>query len=123
MSPVVIEPAHLVGTGGAIGALLRHGLSVRVAREDFPLGTLSVNVIGSFLLGLLTFAGIGGDPLLFLGTGLCGSFTTFSSFSVDTVRLYETGKRRRAVANALGNLLGAGLALGLAWALVALVGM
>jgi len=114
-------PAHLVGAGGAVGALLRYYLILHVERDDFPLGTLVVNVLGSFVLGLLTFAGVGGDVLLLVGTGACGSFTTFSSFSFETVRLWETGERTTATANAAGNLLGALTAVGLArlvvWAL------
>ena len=82
---VTVEPAHLVGTGGAIGALCRHYVTSMVDIEGFPLGTLTVNVVGSFVLGLVTFAGLGSDILFLVGTGACGSFTTFSSFSFDTV--------------------------------------
>jgi len=115
---VNLDPAHVVGTGGAVGALLRYYVSERVDVDAFPLGTLTVNVLGSFALGLVTFAGAGNDLALFLGTGACGSFTTFSSFSFETFRLWETGERARAAANALGNLAGAGIAIGLAWLLV-----
>ena len=115
---VTVDPAHVVGTGGAVGALLRHAVRARVDVGAFPLGTLAVNVLGSFVLGLVTFAGADHELLLLVGTGVCGSFTTYSSFSYETVRLWETGERARAIANALGNLVGAGLALGLAWAIV-----
>jgi len=118
---VVLDPAQVVGTGGALGALLRHFVSERVDVEEFPLGTFTVNVLGSFALGLLTFSGVHGDLSLLLGTGACGSFTTFSSFSFETVRLWETGEEARATANALGNLAGAGVAIGLAWLLVQLL--
>jgi len=118
---VAIEPAHLVGTGGAIGALCRHYVGTAVDIERFPLGTLSVNVIGSFVLGLVTFAGLDNELMLFVGTGACGSFTTFSSFSFDTVHLWESGARMRAVLNAGVNLVGALLAIGLAWAIAAVV--
>ena len=113
-----LESAHLVGTGGAIGALLRTYVSRAVDRESFPVGTLTVNVLGSFVLGALTFAAVGNDVALLVGTGICGSFTTFSSFSFETVRLWEEGERGRAVANALGTLAGALLAVGLAWLVV-----
>ena len=115
---VAIEPAHLVGTGGAIGALCRHYLAGAVQRETFPLGTLTVNVVGSFVLGLLTFAGVTGDAALLVGVGACGSFTTFSSFSVETVRLFERGRHWRGAGNALGTLLASGFAVGFAWLLV-----
>ena len=118
---VAIDPAHLVGTGGAIGAVLRHLLSQRVDVDAFPLGTMTVNVVGSFVLALATFAGGGHDLLLFVGTGACGSFTTFSTFSFETVRLWETGERLRASVNAVGNLVGAALALGLGWAVASLL--
>lgn len=110
-----IDPAHLVGTGGALGALLRHYVSEQVDVDEFPLGTFTVNVLGSFVLGLLTFLGTGNELVLFLGTGACGSFTTFSSFSFETFRLWETGEQTRAVVNAVGNLIGASIAVGIAW--------
>jgi len=118
---VAIEPAHLVGTGGAIGALCRHYLVGAVQREAFPLGTLTVNAVGSFVLGLVTFAGIAGDAALLVGVGACGSFTTFSSFSVETVRLWEDGYVALAVGNAVGNLACALAAIGLAWGVVQVV--
>ncbi|KAA9399773.1 fluoride efflux transporter CrcB [Haloarcula sp. CBA1130] len=118
---VTIEPAHLVGAGGAIGALARHYLTGAVKRETFPLGTLTVNAIGSFVLGLLTFAGVTGDAALLLGVGACGSFTTFSSFSVETVRLWEDGHVTLSVLNAVGNLVCALIGIGLAWGVVRIV--
>jgi len=115
---VEVAPAHLVGVGGALGAVLRHAVSQRVDTGEFPAGTLVVNVVGSFVLGLVTVLGAEGGVVLFVGTGVCGSFTTFSSFSVETVRLWETGERRRAFVNAAANLAGAAAAVGLAWVLV-----
>lgn len=114
----MIEP-YLVGLGGMIGATLRHVVASRVETGEFPLGTLTVNVLGSFALGVLTFAGVGNSAMLLFGVGLCGSFTTFSSFSVDTVRLWEDGAQLAAVAYALGNFLGAVGAVGVAWLAVA----
>lgn len=116
MAPV--DPGLLVGAGGMIGALLRYGVSVRVDHDAFPTGTFAVNVLGSFVLGLVTFAGAGTDVLLFVGTGACGAFTTFSSFSFETVRLWEDGGRSRAGLNAIGTLAAALLAIALAWLLV-----
>lgn len=115
-----IDPAHLVGTGGAIGALCRFYLGQAVDRESFPLGTLTVNLLGSFVLGLVTFGASGHDVVLFVGVGACGSFTTFSSFSVDTVRLWEDGRPAVAAGNALVNIAGALAAIGLAWVLLSL---
>ncbi|WP_436346674.1 fluoride efflux transporter FluC [Natronorubrum sp. FCH18a] len=114
------EPAHVVGTGGAIGAVLRHWVYLRVSSDRFPWPTLAVNVIGSFVFGLAMFAGADESALRLLGTGICGAFTTFSSFSVETVQLYECGDRLLAIANAGGNLALSLAAIGLAWGLVAL---
>jgi len=120
---VSIEPAHLVGTGGAIGALCRHYLGSADDVEGVPMGTPSVNSVGSFVLALVTFASLDTDLLLFIGTGACGSFTTFSSFSFDTVHLWESGDRLRAGVNATANLVGAMAAIGLAWGVVAIAGL
>lgn len=114
------DPAHVVGTGGAIGAVLRHWVSLRVSRGTFPTATLTVNALGSFALGAAVFAGVGDAAYRLFGVGVCGSFTTFSSFSVETVGLWERGERRLAVANAAGNLLVSLAAIGLARAAVAL---
>lgn len=118
---VALEPAHLVGTGGALGALGRYYLTQAVQRETFPLGTLTVNTLGSFVLGLLTFGGVTGDAALLVGVGACGSFTTFSSFSVETVRLWEDGHIALSVLNAVGTLACALAAIGLAWGLAQVI--
>jgi CrcB protein len=77
----------LVALGAAIGAPLRYALSTALDTERFPRGTLLVNVVGSFLLGLFVEAGATGHWLAFLGTGFCGGFTTYSAFAVQTHRL------------------------------------
>lgn len=97
-----MEPAHLLGAGGAIGAVLRYLVGQRLVHQRFPLATLVINVVGSFVLGLVTFAAASNEVVLFIGTGVCGSFTTYSSFSFETVRLWETGDRARALIYALG---------------------
>lgn len=86
--------------GGAIGAALRYlvGLGCnRLAWTSLPLGTLTVNLVGCFLLGLLMalgqkFASFSGAPYLMLTVGVCGAFTTFSTFSADTIRLADNGQ-------------------------------
>ena len=99
---------------GAVGAPLRYivdGLVVDRSGGTFPHGTAVINIIGSFLLGLLTgmalYHGFPTTSKTVLGTGFCGSFTTFSTFAFETVRLAEEGGRRDAVKNTLLNL-GAG---------------
>jgi CrcB protein len=105
-------PVLLVFLGGMIGAPLRYLTDKAVqARHDsvFPLGTLTVNVVGSFILGALAGAaaahGLPSSVMLLLGTGLCGGLTTFSTFSFETVRLLEDGSLAEAGFNALGSLL------------------
>jgi len=116
------EPAYLVGTGGAVGAVLRYLMANLIlwwrGPATFPTSTLVVNTIGSFGLGLLVFGAAGSEAMQFVGVGVCGAFTTYSSFSVQTVRLWEDGMRGYALVNAAGNLAGCGLAVGLAWLLV-----
>lgn len=113
-----MDPAHLLGTGGAIGAVLRYAVGQFLPHDRFPFPTLAVNVGGSFVLGFVVFAGFDSDIALFVGTGVCGSFTTYSSFSVQTVRMWETGNRLHASIYASGTLglcfLAAGLAAGIA---------
>jgi CrcB protein len=116
------DPAYLVGTGAAIGAVARYLVANLVVRWQgtgpFPTATLVVNVIGSFVLGLVVL-GEAGEPVpLLIGTGVCGAFTTYSSFSVQTVRLWEDGKAGLAVVNAVGNFALSAAAVGLAWLLV-----
>ena len=113
-----VPPTVLVGVGGALGAVLRWGVGEALRVEGYPASTLAVNVLGTFVLAALTFAGAGEDATLLFGTGVCGAFTTFSSFSVDIVGLVETERFAAAAVHAFGNLLGAGAAIGLAWLLV-----
>ncbi|AIR96692.1 fluoride efflux transporter CrcB [Streptomyces glaucescens] len=110
----------LVVVGGMIGAPLRYLTDRAVqSRHDsvFPWGTFAVNVTGCLVLGLLTgatAAGAAGSSLrLFLGTGLCGALTTYSTFSYETLRLVESGARLPAAANAAGSVAaGLGAAFG-----------
>lgn len=115
--------ALLVGLGGSIGATARYlvGLAVGRLEARFPYETLFVNVVGSFVLGWVTFAGAGEGALLIVGIGACGAFTTFSSFSVDTIRLVEDGEPLLAGGYALANVLLATSAVLLARLLVATV--
>ena len=97
---------------GGLAALLRFRLDAfvqtRVAGE-FPLGTLVVNLSGSFCLGLLVGLSVAGDALLLAGTATLGSFTTFSTWMLETERLGEEGEERLAGANIVVSLI-AGLA-------------
>ena len=114
----------LILAGAALGAPARWFVDgVVQARHDsvFPWGTFTVNVLGSFALGLLLGASLEGETLVRLvalvGTGFCGAFTTFSTFSYESVVLAEDGSSGIAAATVLGSV-AAGLAAAFAgWAL------
>jgi CrcB protein len=122
----MVNPAYLVGTGAAIGALLRYGTNQyvggRTTASRFPYGTFTVNVVGSFVLALITSLAASDAVLAAVGTGACGSYTTFSSFAVETVQLWESGNRLLAGWYAAANLLGALIAIGIAWGLASAIG-
>jgi CrcB protein len=114
----------LVCGGGALGSGARYLVSTWAARAlgaDFPRGTLLVNATGSFILAFL-FAlpgsKLGPDLRLFLGAGLMGGYTTYSSFNTETLALFDQGAVALAIANLALTVLGclvaglAGLALG-----------
>ncbi len=96
--------ALYVALGGAIGALLRYATTLAVAA---PLGTLIVNVLGSFAMGLafvfVTAKGLD-RAALFLMTGVLGGFTTFSAFSLDAYRLYAKGELASAATYVAGSV-------------------
>jgi CrcB protein len=123
MSPWVLP---CVALGGFVGAPTRFLVDRLVAdriESDLPLGTFAVNITGSLLLGLLTGLGIAHHvppPVeALVGTGFCGAYTTFSTWSYETVRLLSEGELLEAGVNAVVSLLvglgaaGAGIALGL----------
>jgi fluoride exporter len=93
--------------GGALGTGARYLVSggvLRLLGSSFPYGTLAVNVLGSFLLGALMHVGLASDALspglrLALGTGVLGGFTTYSTFSYETLRLLQEGAWLPAVLN------------------------
>jgi CrcB protein len=91
-----------VGLLGGCGALARFGLTLLVTdrfHPHLPLGTLAVNLSGAFLLGLLAGAAVDGDARLLLGAGAIGSYTTFSTWMLETQRIDAAGRRRIAVTN------------------------
>lgn len=104
----------LIGIAGGIGTLLRYGLTLALGRAlgtAFPFGTLAVNVIGSFLLGVVAeaFSGAtiaGTEARLVLGVGLMGGFTTYSSFNLETLRLLQQGDWPRGLGYLAATLFG-----------------
>ncbi|QZA89662.1 fluoride efflux transporter CrcB [Salinarchaeum sp. IM2453] len=112
------ENTLLVGAGGAVGALARYSVGEIIQRERFPLSILVVNLLGSFIAGLLLFVSPRDSILLFVSVGFCGAFTTFSSFSFQTVYLWSNDNKQGAIIHAGSNLILCLIALALAWLIV-----
>ena len=91
----------MVALGGGLGAALRYLTSEWISSEGFPWATLGVNIVGSFLMGVLAVGlaeqVISKDLALLLGTGLLGGLTTMSAFSVETIQLLEENQTGLAV--------------------------
>jgi fluoride exporter len=97
----------LVAVGGLVGSVARYWLAGWVQNlngSEFPFGTLAVNVLGSFVLGLVMTLALergllSADVRILLGTGFCGGFTTMSTFSYETLALVQYGSPSDALAN------------------------
>jgi CrcB protein len=113
MSPLVIL---VIGVVGGFGAILRFALDGTVAARlgrEFPYGTLTVNLLGSLVLGVLVGAAVRGDAYDIAGTGLVGAFTTFSTWALESHRLGEDGQLRLGALNFVVSLI---LGVAAAWA-------
>lgn len=113
---------------GAGGAVARYMLDLAVGTRTkgvFPWGTLTINLTGSLLLGVITglalHHGLPRTTRIVIGTGFCGAFTTFSTFTYETVRLIEEGDVVEALANVGLTLLVGGIAAALGLAIPAVV--
>ena len=101
-----------IAIGGALGSVARYALNIAIQSryaDPFPLGIMVINVGGSFLLGFLMRLSLETTALspelrLFLTTGFCGGFTTFSTFSYDALTLFETGPLRSAWTYVIGSV-------------------
>lgn len=102
--------ALCVGAGGFVGAVLRYLASLVLPESVFPVATFAVNVLGSFAIGLIVGAAdarpgmLSSNAMLFLKTGVCGGFTTFSTFSLETLNLIEGGSYGLAAGYAAASL-------------------
>lgn len=99
-----------VGIGGAVGSVLRYTISLIPCRSTFPLLTLITNILGAILIGYITGLAIeknlSQNTLLFLKTGVCGGFTTFSTFSLEAHNLLQSGHYGYAIVYILLSLAG-----------------
>ncbi|HZR15412.1 MAG TPA: fluoride efflux transporter CrcB [Acidimicrobiia bacterium] len=121
MNVAVAAGLVVAGAAGALARYLLDGFVQDRTAGAFPWGTFVINVSGAFALGLLTGAalyhGFPSTPRIVLGTGFCGAYTTFSTFTFESVRLLEEDARTEALLNVAGNLVvavaaaAAGLAL------------
>jgi fluoride exporter len=104
MSLPVWIAVGLLGGIGALGRFLVDGIVAARTRHEFPLGTLVINLSGATLLGFLVGLGFTGNRLLLAGTATLGSYTTFSTWMLETQRLAEDGEVALAGANILISL-------------------
>jgi fluoride exporter len=112
----MIKNFILVGLGGALGSMLRYAAYLFITTKHFPAATFAVNILGSFIIGLLLALSVKDELFLnnwklFLATGICGGFTTFSAFCAENVVLLQNGKYAVALLYiALSIVLGIGAA-------------
>ena len=108
-----ITTCLIISAGGALGTLARYLLSVAALpiSQSVPLGTIGINILGSLVIGLfgtLTLSHgrfpVSDDARLFVMVGLCGGFTTFSSFSLQTLDLLRSGASGRALVNIVASV-------------------
>ena len=114
---MVVNQLVAIALGGALGAVLRHSVSSWVqlnSNSSFPWGTLTVNLVGCFFIGLLfqffEFSPLSQNQRAFIFTGLLGAFTTFSTYGLDIVKLIQAGNLssallKLAASNGVGILL------------------
>jgi CrcB protein len=112
VSALVLAGVGALGGVGAVARLLLDGAVSARAGRGFPWGTLAVNLSGAFALGVLVGAAVSGDALRLAATGFLGSFTTFSTWVLESHRAAEDGRLRLGAANLAVSLV---LGVTLAW--------
>jgi fluoride exporter len=121
MNILIWAAVVVIGGAGSLARFLADGAISSAAGRDFPFGTMAVNISGAVILGLLTGLALSHDQALLAGTAAVGSYTTFSTWMLETERLAEERQHRKVLANlavslvlgvaaaALGRLIGAQL--------------
>jgi CrcB protein len=112
VSVLVWGAVVLIGGAGSVARFLVDGLVSSAAGRDFPFGTLVVNISGAVILGLLAGLALSSQQSLLAGTAAVGSYTTFSTWMLETQRLTEERQHRKAVANVAVSLV---LGVAAAW--------
>jgi fluoride exporter len=104
MNVLVWAAVMLIGGAGSVVRFLADGVVASAAGRGFPLGTLAVNVSGAVILGVITGLALGHDQALLAGTAAVGSYTTFSTWMLETQRLTEERQHRTAAVNVIASL-------------------
>ena len=104
MSLLIWPGVVLIGGAGSVLRFLVDGAVTSAADRDFPIGTLVVNISGAVILGLLTGLALGHDEALLAGTAAVGSYTTFSTWMLETQRLTEERQHAKAAVNVAASL-------------------
>jgi len=106
---MIVKNILLVAIGGMLGSIGRYVCSLLIKHQSFPFATLTVNIAGSFVIGCVMSLAAKhnnfGDWRLFLATGICGGFTTFSAFSWECINMLEQQKYLQAIVYVLVSLL------------------
>ena len=117
MNVLIWVAVALIGGAGSVARFLLDGTISAAVGRDFPFGTMVVNLSGAVVLGLLTGLALGNDEALLAGTAAVGSYTTFSTWMLETQRLAEERQHRKAVLNVVVSLV-AGVAAAAAGRLI-----
>ncbi|WP_207494321.1 fluoride efflux transporter CrcB [Aridibaculum aurantiacum] len=93
---LTIKNILMVGVGGMIGSILRFTITILVGNQSFPFATFCINIIGSFIIGIVLGMAVhqfsSNTLRLFLATGICGGFTTFAAFSIESMQMLQQQK-------------------------------
>jgi fluoride exporter len=123
MSIVLWTTVVLIGGAGSVLRFLVDGAVGGAAGQDFPIGTMAVNLSGAVVLGLLAGLVLGHNAALLAGTAAVGSYTTFSTWMLETQRLTEERQHRKAVVNVVASLVAGVAAAALGQLIGQLIGL